>query len=149
MASLNKVLLIGRLGRDPELRFTATNTAVTNFGIATEDRYKNKKTDQWETETEWHKIVVWGKQAERCDKFLRKGSLVFVEGRLKTREWEDKSGSKRYTTEIVAQHVEFLKDWGNEGGGSGGGSGRQQTVGGSSDDDGGFDQSFSDDEIPF
>jgi single-strand DNA-binding protein len=107
MASVNKVILIGRLGRDPELRYTQGGQAVANFTLATNERYSNKSGEQQER-TEWHRIVAWGKTGELCAQYLSKGRNVYVEGRLQTREWEDKEGQKRTTTEIVAQNVTFL-----------------------------------------
>lgn len=108
MASLNKVTLIGNLGADPEVRFTPGGQAVANFNIATNERWTSKNTGQPEERTEWHRIVVWGKQAENCRDYLSKGRQVYIEGRLQTRKWEDKQGQTRYTTEIVADRVLFL-----------------------------------------
>src|SRR6185503_16652199 len=105
MASVNKVILIGNLGADPELRYTNTGTAVANFRIATNEVWTDKNGEKQER-TEWHQIVVWGKQGENCGKYLKKGRPVFVEGRLQTRSWEDQAGNKRYTTEVVAQAVQ-------------------------------------------
>ena len=117
MASLNRVFLVGNLGSDPELRYTANQTAVTSFNIATTDVRTGADGQRQET-TEWHRIVVWGRQAENCSKYLAKGRSVFIEGRLQTRTWDDqKTGVKRSTTEIVAQAVQFL------GGGAGAGAG--------------------------
>ena len=107
MASVNKVILIGNLGRDPELRYTREGNGVANMNIATTDRWRDKEGNPQER-TEWHRVVVWGKQAENCAQYLQKGRSVYVEGRLQTREWEDKEGNKRWTTEIVAQNVTFL-----------------------------------------
>ena len=122
MASLNRVLLIGNLGQDPELRYTQSQMAVATLNIATTDVRTDKEGKKVET-TEWHRVVVWNKQAENCAKYLAKGRPVFVEGRLQTRSWDDKtSGQKRYTTEIVAQNVQFL--------GSGGASARDMDAGG-------------------
>ena len=107
MASVNKVILIGNLGRDPELRYTQSGQAVANFTLATSDRWNDRDGNAQER-TEWHRIVVWAKQAENCAQYLSKGRSVYVEGRIQTREWEDKEGNKRQTTEIVAQNVRFL-----------------------------------------
>jgi single-strand DNA-binding protein len=107
MASVNKVILIGNLGRDPELRYTQGGQAVANFTLATSERFANKSGEQQER-TEWHRIVAWGKTGELCAQYLSKGRSVYIEGRLQTREWEDKEGKKRSTTEIVAQNVTFL-----------------------------------------
>ena len=104
---LNKVLLMGNLGRDPEVRFTAGGTAVANFSIATNESWKDKNGQQQE-KTEWHRIVVWGKLAELCGEYLKKGRQAFIEGRLQTREWTDKEGKKQYSTEIVANNVQFI-----------------------------------------
>jgi single-strand DNA-binding protein len=116
MASVNKVILIGNLGADPELRYTNSGTAVANFRIATNEVWNDKNGERQER-TEWHQIVVWGKQGENCGKYLRKGRPVYVEGRLQTRSWEDQSGNKRYTTEVVAQTIQFLGGRGGEAGG--------------------------------
>lgn len=107
MASLNKVMLIGNLGKDPEVRFTGGGQAVANFPIATTEKWKNKE-GTWEEKTEWHNIVVWGKLAELCREYLHKGRSAYIEGRLQTRSWQDKDGNKRYTTEVIAQTVQFL-----------------------------------------
>jgi single-strand DNA-binding protein len=116
MASVNKVILIGNLGRDPELRYLQSGQAVATFTVATNERW-NDRDGKPQERTEWHRIVVWGKQAENCANYLSKGRPVYVEGRLQTREWEDKEGQKRQTTEVVAQTVQFLGS--REGGGQG------------------------------
>lgn len=108
MASINKVILIGNLGSDPEVRFTSGGQAIANFNIATNERWKNKATGQPEERTEWHRIVSFGKLAELCRDYLAKGRTVYIEGRLQTRKWEDKEGQTRTTTEIVAQTIQFL-----------------------------------------
>ena len=107
MASFNRVILIGNLGQDPELRHTQNQTAVCTLNIATTD-YRTSPDGQRQEFTEWHRVVVWGRQAENAGKYLSKGRSCMVEGRLQTRSWEDKTGQKRYTTEIVAQNVQFL-----------------------------------------
>jgi single-strand DNA-binding protein len=124
MASVNKVILVGNLGRDPELRYTQGGAAVANFTLATNEKWRDKDGNNQER-TEWHRIVVWGRTAENCAQYLHKGSSVYIEGRLQTREWEDKDGNKRNTTEINALSVQFLGSRGgiNGGGGSGGGGG--------------------------
>ncbi len=149
--TVNKAILVGRLGADPELRFTQSGTPVANFSVATNRNWTGKD-GQKQEETEWHRIVVFGRQAETCEKYLSKGRQVYIEGRIQTREWKDQSGSKRYTTEVVANTVQFLS-----GGGGGGGGGYSEpppytdddvgSMGGGSE--GGFDQSFDDDDIPF
>jgi single-strand DNA-binding protein len=121
MASVNKVILVGNLGRDPELRYTQGGQAVANFTLATTDRFTSKDGGERQERTEWHRIVAWGRTAELCAQYLSKGRSVYVEGRLQTREWEDKEGQKRRTTEVVAQTVQFLG--GRDGGGSGARSG--------------------------
>ena len=103
--SVNKVIVIGNLGTDPELKKTE-NSMVCNLSVATTDRVK--KGEEWIDDTQWHRVVCWGKQAENCGKFLQKGSQVYVEGKLQTRSWDDKEGVKRYTTEINAFTVQFL-----------------------------------------
>lgn len=108
MASLNKVLLIGHLGADPELGYTASGRAKASFRIATSERFTHRETGERTERTEWHRIVVWGGAAEACAEYLAKGRAVFVEGRLTTRQWETKDGEPRWTTEIVADRVEFL-----------------------------------------
>ncbi len=105
--SVNKVILVGRLGRDPEMRFTQNGRAVTNFTIATNENWTDQAGEKQER-TEWHKIVTWGKLAENCAKLLSKGRLVYIEGRLQTRAWDDREGNKRYTTEIVATNMQIL-----------------------------------------
>lgn len=117
MAGVNKVILIGNLGADPELRYTSGNQAVADMRIATSRRWRDKNGEMQE-DTQWHRIVVWGKQAEQCKEYLAKGRQVYIEGRLQTRQWEDRDGNKRYTTEVVAQTVQFLS---NQRGGGGGG----------------------------
>ena len=104
--SINKVILIGRLGQDPELKYTPAGQAVSTFSLATSENWTDKG-GQRQERTEWHRIVVWGKTAENCNKYLAKGRQIFVEGRLQTRSW-DKDGQKHYTTEIVANTVQFL-----------------------------------------
>jgi single-strand DNA-binding protein len=107
--SLNKVLLIGRLGRDPELRYISqTERAVANFNLATNERYFNPKTNEAEIRAEWHRIVAWGKLAEFCEKFLNQGKQILVEGKLRTRSWQDREGNKKYTTEVHAQNIILL-----------------------------------------
>ena len=107
MSSVNKVILIGNLGKDPEVRFAQGGSAVANFSLATKEVWKDNAGTKQE-KTEWHRIVVFGKQAESCGQYLHKGSGVYVEGRIQTREWMDKENRKQYTTEIVANVVKFL-----------------------------------------
>lgn len=105
--SVNKVILVGRLGRDPETRFTGGGQAVANFSMATDETYKDRNGVK-QKKTEWHKLVAWGKLAEIVQKFLTKGSLIYIEGTLHTREWQDKEGVKKYTTEITAYQMRML-----------------------------------------
>ena len=105
--SVNKVIVLGRLGQDPELKHTAGGSPVTNLSVATNESWVDKQ-GQKQERTEWHRVVVWGKLAELCNQYLAKGRQVYVEGRLQTRSWEDNQGQKRYTTEITANTVEFL-----------------------------------------
>ncbi len=107
MAGLNKVMLIGNLGKDPEIRYTQSGQAVVNFSIATSRQWKDKD-GEFRKETEWHKIIAWGKLAEICDQYLVKGKQVYIEGRIQTRKWEDRDGVTRYTTEIVADQMLML-----------------------------------------
>lgn len=104
---VNKVMLIGNLGAEPEGRFTQSGIAVSNFSVCTSERWKDKSGQQQQTE-EWHRVVAWKNLAEVCGKYLHKGSKVYVEGKLQTRKWQDKNGNDRYTTEIVASDVQFL-----------------------------------------
>jgi single-strand DNA-binding protein len=108
MAGINKVILVGNLGRDPEMRYTPNGVAVCSFSIATSETYKDRNSGERVTTTEWHNIVLWRGLAETSEKFLRKGSQVYIEGKLKTRKWEDKEGQTRYTTEIVADTMQML-----------------------------------------
>ena len=107
MASVNKAILIGNLGRDPELRFTPTGAAVCTFSIATTEKWRDKQTNEMKESTNWHNIVLWGKQAELAKQYLTKGSPVYIEGRIQTRSWED-NGVKKYMTEVVGQRLQFL-----------------------------------------
>jgi single-strand DNA-binding protein len=116
--SVNKVILVGRLGRDPETRYTGGGQAVANFSVATDETYRDKNGER-QKRTEWHKIVVWGKQAEIAQQYLKKGSLIFIEGRIQSREWQDKEGQKRTSFEIVASSFRML---GGRGDGATGGS---------------------------
>jgi len=120
MTNLNKAMLIGRLGRDPELRYTKSGQAVANFSIATNDTWNDKQGNRQE-KTEWHNVVAWGKQAEFVGNYLKKGRLVYVEGRLQTNDWTDNQNVKHYRTEVVANNIQGLDR--TEGGAPGGGGG--------------------------
>ncbi|QLG88430.1 single-stranded DNA-binding protein [Chitinibacter bivalviorum] len=140
MASLNKVLLIGNLGKDPESRFLPSGGAVCNFSIATTESWKDKNTGSKQEKTEWHNITMYGRLAEIAGEYLKKGSQVYIEGRLQTRKWQDKqTGADRYTTEIVADEMKMLGGRGGAGGGMGGAS--QGGQGGYGGDD--FNQEYS------
>ncbi|HEV8130473.1 MAG TPA: single-stranded DNA-binding protein [Acidobacteriota bacterium] len=117
MSSVNKVILVGRLGKDPELRYTPSGSPVANFSLATDENWKDKNGER-QQRTEWHNIVVWDKLAEICGQYLTKGRLIYIEGRLQTREWDDRDGNKRRTTEIVATNMVMLGSKA-EGGGTG------------------------------
>lgn len=155
MAGVNKAILVGNLGRDPELRTTPNGQSVVNFTLATSETWNDKSGERQER-TEWHRIVVWGKTAEMCNQYLSKGRTVYIEGRIQTREWEDKEGAKRYTTEINASTVNFIgprQDGGGGGAGGGnyGGGGAPSGGGGAPiGGGGGMDSSPPlDDDIPF
>jgi len=107
MASINKVILVGYLGADPEIRYTPSGAAVANFRMATTEQWSTKE-GQRQERTEWHRIVAWRKLGEICGQYLHKGSMVYIEGRLQTRSWDDRDGNKRYTTEIIAQGMQML-----------------------------------------
>ena len=115
MAGINKVILVGNLGNDPELRYTPSGSAVANFSIATSEEWKDKNTGEKQSRTEWHRIVAFGRLGEICGEYLHKGKQVYVEGRLQTRSWEDRDGNKRYTTEVLAREMQMLGRAGKEG----------------------------------
>ena len=144
MSGVNKVILVGRLGSDPELKAVGNQQSVARLSVATSEQWTGKD-GQKQERTEWHRVVVWGRQAENCAKHLAKGRQVYVEGRLQTRSWEDQAGQKKYATEIVANTVQFL--------GAGSGAERGTSAGATSEqfNDFGPEPSFdqSADEIPF
>ncbi|MGO4307463.1 MULTISPECIES: single-stranded DNA-binding protein [unclassified Cupriavidus] len=127
MASVNKVILVGNLGADPETRYMPSGDAVTNIRLATTDRYKDKQSGEFKEATEWHRIAFFGKLAEIAGQYLKKGSSVYIEGRIRTRKWQDQSGQEKYSTEIVADQMQMLGGRGAGGGGEegsfGGGGG--------------------------
>ncbi|WP_428415968.1 single-stranded DNA-binding protein [Methylibium sp.] len=123
MASINKVILIGNLGRDPEVRYTPSGSAVCNISIATTRNWKNKDSGDKVEETEWHRVVFYDRLAEIAGEYLKKGRPVYVEGRLKTRKWQDKDGAEKYTTEIIAEQMQLLGGREGMGGGDDGGGG--------------------------
>ena len=152
MGSVNKVILVGNLGRDAELRYTPGGAAVATINMATTEVW-NDKSGQRQEKTEWHRVVLWGKSAESLTEYLTKGKQIYVEGRLQTRQWDDKDGNKRYTTEIRGDRIVLLGGGGGGGRGGGfGGAGRSSNAG---DDMGGhapgpdLEQPLTDDDIPF
>lgn len=108
MSGLNKAMIIGRLGKDPEIRYTTGGMAIANFSIATSEEWKDKESNEKKERTEWHRIVAFGKLGEICGEYLSKGKQVYIEGRIQTRSWDDKEGNRKYTTEIVASDMQFL-----------------------------------------
>lgn len=159
--SVNKVILIGTLGKDPELKYTPQGTAVAKFSMATNESYKDKQSGEWKERTEWHNIVCWQRTAEVASEYLKKGSKAYVEGRITNRSWDDKeTGQKKYMTEIVVNDLVLLGSRG-EGGSGGGGEGRSKGSGhGSGGGGNAFDQrppaddlsqstEITDDDIPF
>lgn len=142
MPSINKVILIGRLGKDPEIRSTAGGTSVARFTIATDEKFTDRNGEKQER-TEWHNIVAWSKLAEICGQYLRKGKLVYIEGSIRTDSWDDKeTGQKRYRTEIVAQTMQMLDRRGDEEGGGGYSAARKSGTASAP-------QMDEDDEVPF
>lgn len=139
MASLNKVMIIGNLGKDPDLRYTSGGTAVCNFSLATTEKFKAKSGD-WEEKTEWHNVTLWGKLAEIAGEYLSKGKTVYIEGRIQTRKWQDKDGNDRYTTEVVGDKMVML-----------GGKGEGKPAESSGGNSGGYSEPpfDPDDDIPF
>ncbi len=151
MGSVNKVILVGNLGKDAETKFTGSGFAIARFSMATTDRRKDSKTGEWQDRTEWHRVVLLGKQAESLQDYLKKGKQIYVEGRIETRSWDDKEGQKRYTTEIIADRIQLLGGAGRGGGSRGdddydGGSSAGSQAGGSVDPMAGGE---ADDDIPF
>ncbi len=147
---VNKVILVGNLGNDPEMRQIPSGAAVCEFRIATNEVWTDKQ-GQRQERTEWHRIVVWGKQAENCSKYLTRGRQVFIEGKLRTRSWEDKDGNKRYMTEIVANDIQFLGGGSGSGGAGGARGGNESPPPGDYDfgSGGGGGGNSPDDDIPF
>jgi single-strand DNA-binding protein len=158
MGSVNKVILVGNLGKDAELKVTGSGFPIARFSMATTDRRKDSKSGEWQERTEWHRVVLLGKQAESLQDYLKKGKQVYVEGRLETRSWDDKEGQKRYTTEIIADRIQLLGGAGGRGGSRSeddydyGGASSASSSTSSSSSSGGFDPMAggdSDDDIPF
>jgi single-strand DNA-binding protein len=160
MGSVNKVILVGNLGRDAELRYTPGGAAVATLNLATTEVWNDKASGQKQEKTEWHRIVLWGKSAESLNEYLTKGKQIYVEGRLQTRKWQDKDGHDKYTTEIRGDRVVLLGGGGGGGGMGGGGRAQRQPVGvgaGAGAGAGGGEHEpmgepigeLSDDDIPF
>ena len=148
--SVNKVILVGRLGKDPELKYTASGTPFCRFSMATDDVWNDKGTGERQERTEWHNIVVWDRLAEICNQYLTKGKLVYIEGSLQTREWDDQEGNKRKTTEVRARDMVMLSGGAASGDAGGGGQRRAATadVGGSGSTSSST-STITDDDIPF
>jgi single-strand DNA-binding protein len=130
---INKVIVVGNLGNDPDTRYMPSGGAVTNISIATSESWKDKQTGEQKERTEWHKVAMFGRLAEIAAEYLRKGSQVYIEGKLRTRKWQDRDGNDRYTTEIIADEMQMLGGRGGAGGGAGSGGGNfggQQSSGG-------------------
>ncbi|MBN2071162.1 MAG: single-stranded DNA-binding protein [Candidatus Krumholzibacteriota bacterium] len=145
MSGVNKAILVGNLGSDPELRHTGSGTTVANFSLATSENFKSREGER-QTRTEWHKVVAFGKLAEICGQYLQKGKQVYIEGRIQTRSWEDQSGNKKYTTEIIANQMVMLGRAGDGGGRSGDDEFRDAPA----DDDGSqVPPADDDDDLPF
>ncbi len=150
--SVNKVILLGRLGQDPELRYTQSQMAICTLNLATNDRRKSAD-GEWKDETEWHRVVTFGKTAENCNKYLQKGRQAFIEGKIRTNKWQDKEGKDRYTTEVLASTVQFIGGKSDGAGSAGGYSQPQKKTTNAGADvkipDVGEVISFDDDDIPF
>lgn len=148
---INKVILVGRLGKDPEIRSTPQGTSVAKFTLATDEKFTDRAGEKQER-TEWHNIVAWGKLGEICGQYLKKGKLVYIEGSIRTDSWDDKeSGQKKYRTEIVARDMKMLDRRGDEGGAGGGygGGGYQSRGAAKGAPAGGGDMMEDDEEVPF
>lgn len=156
---VNKAIIIGRLGRDPEVRYTSSGTPVASFSVATDERWTGQDGSK-QSKTEWHNIVAWSRLAEICEQYLKKGKLVYIEGRIQTREWDDKDGNKRRTTEIIANNMQMLSSRGDDDSmdsqsyGNGPSSSRQSGPRNNSDrqsvnEGASADLDLTDDDIPF
>lgn len=142
MRGVNKAIIIGTLGRDPEVRYTAGGSAVANLSVATSEQWKDKNTGEKKEQTEWHRVSIFGKLAEIAGEYLKKGSHVYIEGRIQTRKWQDQNGHDKYTTEIVANAMQML-------GGRSGGEQEPAKAGAAGAGGDGFDDDFGDKDIPF
>jgi len=150
---VNKVILVGNLGRDPEIKYTASGAAIANLTIATSESWNDKQTGEKVEKTEWHRVVAFQRLAEIMGEYLRKGSQVYIEGKLQTRKWQDQNGQDRYTTEVVANDMQMLGGRGGEGGGQaqggGGGGFRKNPAPQQAPAQQSQDNDFADDDIPF
>lgn len=149
MSGVNKVILVGNLGRDPEIKYTQSGVPVANFSVATAEKWKDKASGEWQERTEWHRIVCWRHLAERAEKYLAKGKQVYIEGKLETRKWTGEDGKDRYTTEIIARDMQILGPRSEPAAGQGGESSPSSGGGGFDPKpmpDGGQDE---DDDLPF
>jgi len=153
---VNKVILIGNLGADPEVRYTTNGGAVANLRLATSESWKDKQTGETREQTEWHRVVMFGRLGEIAGEYLKKGSKIYIEGRIQTRKWQDRDGNDRYTTEIVSNEMQMLDGRGESGGGGGGFGGDSRGGGGDGGGGGrgggenrGGNSNEPDDDIPF
>lgn len=144
---INKVILVGNLGADPETRYTANGAAITNIRVATTETWRDKQSGEKQERTEWHRIVFFNRLAEIAGEYLRKGSQVYIEGSIRTRKWQDQSGQDRYTTEVVANEMQMLGGRGEGGGGPSSDSGFRDSKGPAKSEQG--EDDFQDDDIPF
>jgi single-strand DNA-binding protein len=147
--SVNKVILVGRLGRDPELKYTASGVPFCRFSMATDESWSDKGSGERQERTEWHNIVAWDRLAEICNQYLTKGKLVYIEGSLQTREWDDQEGNKRKTTEIRARDMVMLSGGSGEGAGAGQRRPAAAEAAGASSPAAGGTSTITDDDIPF
>ena len=147
--SVNKVILIGRLGKDPELKYTASGTPFCRFSMATDDVWNDKASGERQEKTEWHNIVVWDRLAEICNQYLTKGRLVYIEGSLQTREWDDQEGNKRRTTEVRARDMVMLGGAPEGAGGQRRAAAAEGVAGGSAGAPSSSTSTITDDDIPF
>jgi single-strand DNA-binding protein len=145
---VNKVIIVGNLGKDPETRYMPSGSAVTNLRVATSESWKDKQSGEQQERTEWHAVAMFGRLAEIAAEYLRKGSQVYIEGKLRTRKWQDKEGKDRYTTEIVADEMQMLGSRGSAGAGAPASGGGQRAAA-VNDSDGGGPPGDFDDDIPF
>jgi len=150
---VNKVILVGNLGKDPEIKYTASGAAIANLTIATSDSWNDKQTGEKVEKTEWHRVVAFQRLAEIMGEYLKKGSQVYIEGKLQTRKWQDQNGQDRYSTEVVANDMQMLGGRGGEGGGQaqggGGGGFRKNPAPQQAPAKPALDNDFADDDIPF